>query len=291
MSGTCVAEKVLLAGGGYANTQGTWIWDGAVWSHDVATPPLYRYAGGAALAGTAFLFAGIQQGKHTSELWSLKADASAWTNRTTTPSPPARANFGMVAWQGRLVVFGGATATTLLNDTWTWDGTKWAQAEVATRPAPRYGHRMAVANGKVVLFGGSNGAGLFSDTWTWDGATWTPVNVAGAPSARWMHAMASLGGSLVLFGGQSTTSAVGAGTNDTWTFDGQAWRRAASSVSPPARSNHAMAPINGAVVLFGGNASPSYLADTWTWDGTSWTARASIVAPPPMVDHAMITLP
>jgi hypothetical protein len=32
-----------------------------------------------------------------------------------------------------------------------------------------------------------------------------------------------------------------------------------------------MAPLDGKLVLFGGNDGNDVLSDTWTWDGTAWT--------------------
>ena len=43
---------------------------------------------------------------------------------------------------GELVLSGGATASGLLADTWTWNGTVWTQENV-TGPAARYWSTMA----------------------------------------------------------------------------------------------------------------------------------------------------
>jgi hypothetical protein len=68
----------------------------------------------------------------------------------------------------------------------------------------------------------------------------------------------------------------------TWTWDGKAWAQLAAK-GPPGRSEAVMAPLAGAVVLFGGGqpcdlcpvdggfSSFVPLFDTWTWDGTEWS--------------------
>jgi hypothetical protein len=67
------------------------------------------------------------------------------------------------------------------------------------------------------------------------------------------------------------------------------------SPSPIARVYHSMAydGVSQQIVLFGGNAQPSFdathrwLNDTWLWSGTSWTAAAPPVAPAPRGAAAM----
>jgi hypothetical protein len=99
--------------------------------------------------------------------------------------------------------------------------------------------------------------------------------------------MAGIGGGagVVLFGGYTFNGIF----NDTWSFDGAAWRRA-SGVAPSARSFHAMAALNGSVVLFGGTGTgTSTFGDTWTFDGTAWQQWIGS-GPPAVFRHAMATL-
>jgi N-acetylneuraminic acid mutarotase len=124
----------------------------------------------------------------------------------------------------------------------------------------------------AVLYGGETGTVISSATWTWNGAAWTQLDVTGPP-ARYGGAMASLHGQLVLFGGD------GGGLTsphtylaDTWTWNGTAWTQL-DVTGPPPRAGAMMAPVNGKLVMFGGQSTNEvYLVDTWTWDGTSWTA-------------------
>jgi hypothetical protein len=77
-----------------------------------------------------------------------------------------------------IVMFGGQ-GSTVLGDTWTWDGSSWSQVTPASlSPPPRFGHAMAfdAVRGATILFGPN------SDTWELrrDGAsrvfTWTPLS-------------------------------------------------------------------------------------------------------------------
>jgi hypothetical protein len=99
------------------------------------------------------------------------------------------------------LLFGGLEqdGSTVLNDTWTWDGTSWTQHDVVG-PSGRWSAAAASLDGTVVVFGGvrSNGAAGASeselgDTWTWDGVSWTRHDVVG-PSARDSAAATELDG-------------------------------------------------------------------------------------------------
>ena len=173
---------------------------------------------------------------------------------------------------GTVVLFGGFGASSLLNDTWTWDGTTWTQQHPASSPSIR-GYAAAAydaATGTVVLFGGEHPDGAdFRDTWTWDGTTWTQQQPATSPRARQNAAIADdvATGTVVLFGGFNSRVSPNY-LSDTWTWDGTTWTKQHPAVHPSARDYAAMADdvATGTVVLFGGGASDGgVLGDTWTW--------------------------
>ena len=77
----------------------------------------------------------------------------------------------------RVVLFGGTHlgyVSTLLGDTWEWDGTDWTDATPSRSPSSREGHAMVydVARQRVVLFGGIGAEGRLDDVWEWDGREW-----------------------------------------------------------------------------------------------------------------------
>jgi hypothetical protein len=93
----------------------------------------------------------------------------------------------------------------------------------------------------------------------------------------------------VLFGGIDFSNNT---YGDTWEWDGQTWRARALDAGPPARRAHAMAALNGKIVLFGGRSDSRFFADTWEYDGTQWTERTPASGPNPEARdfHAMATL-
>lgn len=178
-----------------------------------------------------------------------------------------------------IVLFGGSRTTandagepasSLLGDTWTWDGATWRHLDVAGPPT-RSTHRMVWDDRRKVLllFGGSGEEGNLGDLWAWDGTAWTRLDEGTGPSARFATRLAwdAARGELVLYGGRGA----GGDFEDTWIWDGSAWAR--RDVEGPGPLNvHEMAydAKRKSVVLFGGFHSPDQWADLWEWDGEQW---------------------
>ncbi|MCI4321585.1 MAG: PKD domain-containing protein [Thermoplasmata archaeon] len=147
-------------------------------------------------------------------------------------------------------------------------------------------------DGSVLLFGGYDaaGAGWLGDTWTTTGAAWTPLSPVTAPGARSSAAAAfdpALGG-VVVFGG-FLFGAASPYYNDTWLFKLGAWSHLSTAVTPPARSEAAMAydPLLGELVLFGGVDSTSLRNDTWAYGSGGWTQLSLGSSPPRLSGAAM----
>ena len=99
--------------------------------------------------------------------------------------------------RSRTVVFGGYSqaSSSLLGDTWEWDGTDWVQRSPASGPIARSNVQMAFdpAHGVIVLYGGTlstNSTLIGGDTWTWNGTTWTFQQPANSPSPSNNHRFA-----------------------------------------------------------------------------------------------------
>jgi PKD repeat protein len=206
-------------------------------------------------------------------------------NLLAATTPSAREGAAMVNEGGGVLLFGGYSGTTLLNDTWYWNGTTWTPITTAATPAPRANAAIAYTGSRVVLFGGACGlpvattACYLGDTWTWDptAKTWTAVTSANQPSARLgaMLAKDSLG-KLLLFGGRD----VAGYRNDSYTFTGTAWTLR-TGTAPGVRAFGSMATdLSGQVVLFGGyDATAGYLGDTWIWSGSAWRVVSTLAQP------------
>ncbi len=90
---------------------------------------------------------------------SAQSPSPTWTELSPATSPPIREGASMAydAAGVNLVLFGGFNGTSLLGDTWTWNGTTWTKASPATSPTPRSYASMAydLGTSQLVLFGGS----------------------------------------------------------------------------------------------------------------------------------------
>ena len=269
--------RVQLTGGSTVLSADTWEYDGSAWTRGAAAPggPAAReYASAAFDAARArlVLFGGQSGGASLGDTWEY--DGTAWTAGPAAPpamhgrSAPAMAYH---AGRGAIVLYGGATESSKHSDTWEYDGVAWRLAALLQ---PRFQHAMAydTARGVVVLFGGrlDDAGGLLADTWELAGAgAWTPGPAPPlALTARAGHAMAYDAGRArtVLFGGWDGTL-----RDDTWEYDGQAWRARPLSLAPSPRWQHAMAydTPRSAVILFGGWDS-GYRNDTWLLGSGGW---------------------
>ncbi len=219
------------------------------------------------------------------DTWKLQN--GQWTPLSPVTSPPVRSGASMVydAANNNLVLFGGTTGSSDLNDTWIWDGSNWTLANDGTSNSPpgrrfdSQGMAYDTNMPAVVMFGGIDytNAVFFNDTWVWNGTTktWTQMYPVSSPSPRRTVLATDPSGNVMLFGGTGSSGNLA----DTWVWDGTNWNLQSPAASPSARDMHNMAfnPNVGAVVLFAGYGG---LNDVWTWDGTNWT-QTSPSAPTP----------
>ncbi len=219
-----VRDRVVSFGGFNGTYLGdTWIRSAGAWLQiapsPAPTPRADSFMAFDSQRGVMVLFGGqapTQQIRR--DTWEF-AD-STWVQRAIGGPPPNRWIHRMAydSARGVTVMFGGAAASSLLADTWEWDGTAWTE-NTAAGPPKRYGHAMAydTDHARTVLFGGQSafpfGQGVLGDTWTYDGTSWTELPIPG-PSARSFVKMVydSNRKRLVLFGGWDGTQMV----DDTW---------------------------------------------------------------------------
>jgi hypothetical protein len=214
---------------------------------------------------------------------------AAWSQLSPSSSPSDR--YGTISAYdpatGQLVMFGGNSGSTDLDDTWIWNGSNWTAAAPATAPPAREFASMAYDPTKkeLLLFGGNGSSGYLDDTWAWNGSNWVKESPAQSPPARELSSMTFDPGTdqLILFGGYN-----GANLNDTWSFTGGNWVHLSPAESPPVRSGASVAfdPGTGQFVLFGGYGASGPLADTWKWNGTTWTELNPATSPPARSDAA-----
>lgn len=193
-----------------------------------------------------------------------------------------------------VIMFGGLSATTYNQDTWTLTKHNWTEVvsnagcTSTTCPSVRAGAMIAyyAPLHAVLLFGGFFAVlgfvAAFNDTWLFYGGAWHNVTATAgaAPAPRYLAAMSwdPLDNDVVLFGG---ALASGTTVDDTWVFNGT-WHNVTSTVKslstagyPTARAGMAIsASPSGYLLMFGGE-SPS---GTVLWDNPT-----SGCSPMPMV--------
>ncbi len=217
------------------------------------------------------------------ETWQW--DGTNWEKLSPADHPSAREKFVMTYDESRdrIVLFGGATATSVFDDTWEWDGTNWQLMNPAHKPPARCCSAMAYdsSSKKVILYGGwdSQQNTFMSDVWLWDGKDWTQM-----PS----NAPLMSGHSLVDFPPKSEVISIQTSSGGTWAWDGKKFNDLEID-SPPSRTDVRAAydNQNGRIILFGGIKDKTFLNDTWIFDGTSWFELQLPVAPSLRFGHVM----
>jgi hypothetical protein len=153
-------------------------------------------------------------GQPLGDTWLWNSGAG-WINVTATAQGPSARYGHAMAYdpvRGVVILVGGRTSSTSLNDVWEWDGAqeRWRQANpTGPVPSPRAFAALSAfdsATGGVLLFGGTtDGTALLNDSWIWNGSQWTQALAsAPAPAPRQMTALVYSPSSrrLMLYGGR-----------------------------------------------------------------------------------------
>ena len=164
---------------------------------------------------------------------------------------------------------------------WGWDGREW---RVVTSGGPEARSLGAVAydpdRNVLVMYGGTTQQLVFDDTWEWNGVSWSKKDVQG-PGLRHHASMVydPERKEMVMYGGnlQATESTQSNITFpvDTWTWNGQAWKQAATK-GLGTRYHYAMTydAVRKMTLIFGGATNRGNMNDTWGWNGTAWSEYA-----------------
>ena len=190
--------------------------------------------------------------------------------------PPGRRDAAMAfdAARGVTVLFGGASASAQLGDTWTWDGNAWAKREPGSAPAARDSAAITYdsARAEVLLFGGRVGQSLGADTWTWSGRDWTRRQPAHAPPARAGALLAyyPASGAAILFGGVG----IGGELADTWEWSGNDWLALPAAGRPELSSPGAAMAYDARQARLLASGAASGRAVGWSFIAGRWSAIA-----------------
>ncbi len=224
---------------------------------------------------------------------ALLANANAQTQNwdlvsPTGNAPVARRSHRMVydSTHGRMVLFGGGSASGYLNDIWEFDvATKtWTNVTPSSGPTPVPRGWPAMAHdpvrNKILMYGGAAASGQVGDTWEWDtgNRSWTfkPADSLGNRVGSGM-AFDPNRNQIVLFSGRHIFNR---GHQSTYAWDGNNWVDISPLNSPSGRAFHMMATDMAAlrIVLFGG-WNGGQLQDTWEWNGNTWTEIITPIKP------------
>lgn len=162
------------------------------------------------------------------ETWAYDVDANAWEHMDPAERPTAR-NYSAMAYDtgsDRVILFGGASASGALGDTWAYDydSDAWTELSPSISPPGRtYSGMVYDPEGdRMVLFGGSTDSetAFLGDVWEYDADAnvWSDVSPPDGPGARAWHAMAydAESGLIVIFGGGGSRDGY---TAETWLLD------------------------------------------------------------------------
>ncbi|MBL8724985.1 MAG: hypothetical protein JNK49_13125 [Planctomycetes bacterium] len=204
-------------------------------------------------------------------LWGFRQ--GGWALRRTPNLPPPRKGhaFGFDPVRGVALLFGGASQyyalrTTVLDDTWQYDGVDWRQLQPNTRPAFQTGGWLVhdPANGSMLLCGGTAWFGGLRDYW-FDGTDWQV-----APPSPFLGHLSSVASDplrqrIVVLLDRTTPSRV-------FEFDGTAWTTAGPGPQPHAagRAIHFDHTLGSIVAQGDSGTTPPY-SIRQQWLGGSWS--------------------
>lgn len=241
------------------------------------------------------------------DLWTYDLAGQGWTaSNAAGPAPRFGSAVAVSADGSGAYLFGGQSAE-FFNDLWWLDfeSGAWTLLDDGSgvAPTPRYGLGGALDdNGRFIVSHGFTFEGRFDDTWAFDPATGAWEDISPAPEQRplrrCLHEVVKSPASnrIVLYAGCSS----GYGPcpqGDTWEFDPEnvRWTDLTPALSPPPRSNPAMATDGDAFLLVGGLTESGPASDVWTgvYDGSAfvWTADSSASGViPPRSSHDLATI-
>lgn len=314
--------SILVFGGGRREYKGssevevvnneTWLWNGTVWAQKTpAHPnPSPKARMGALLAtlpnGNVLLHGGFSTEVEFDDTWLWETKNGSWVDITSSSGdvPPKRGGAGkmLTTAKGTVLMFGGLSGGTFLNDTWEWTSTSgWTKLQPAASPEARSDFAFSRVPGSddLLLFGGLKADGVFRDAWTWNGTTWTQKTFSGTlPQGRAYAGMTIHGDTLLLFGG-ATSKKAGPGIKPSTTLDGawilnlttSTWKQ--STKKQPTRRYYTPIVATGAneLLVFGGiDGYSNVYGDTWKWDGSTWIDMDPETGPQKRLHHAMARL-
>jgi len=243
------------------------------------------------------------------DIWALSLNgAPTWTQIPTSgPAPAPRYGHSAVydPIRDRMIVFGGYSGRSLLNDTWELDLSAtqpmWARLAISGAiPAVRdFASAIFDPTGdQLILFGGNASlagelAHPVGDTWTLSLAgtpQWTQLSLA-TPGPRESAASCydSIRHQMVVVGGIGPSGP----SLNIWALQlggAYSWSQVLpSGAIPVGRHSHVVAydPASDNFVMFGGSSGNVVRSDTWSLNRSGTPGWTGMAAPPPRMGHSV----
>jgi hypothetical protein len=285
---------VFLYGGTYPNGYytDTWEWTNGKWEQiPSAQTPNFRGLGHLVYStgeNTMLLF-GNDITSNRLQIWEWMDHQWVFTNESDQV-PRAWYFYGYAYDESieRLVLTGGYSEGSRVEDVWEWDGTAWHHIPQsspwpplrlgALSPALTYNPDFE----RVVLLTSYNGQ---LELWYWDGVIWEkqefgpprPPNTSSTTIAYDPDRNV-----VVMYGAYNR--------NDTWEWDGVQWHEMNPPNQPESQTSHSLIwdGHSRRIMLFGGMRGSSSLGNTCFYDGSDWVCHPpDPFYPRPASGHAM----
>jgi hypothetical protein len=202
---------------------------------------------------------------------------------TSAGAPPAGAwysSFGFDELRHQAILVVGASNTSLVSQTWSWDGSAWTQLHPATNP-PYLGTALMAydrARGELVLatYTDNPNNNNFASTWAWNGTNWVRKPITGD------HLPYNVNPGQSVYDAVHQQVQVVLQFQQTWAWDGTAWSLLHPATSPSDRILPAAAfdELHQKVVLFGGGVgfAPFLGSDTWVYTDPQQPVQITVPA-------------
>ena len=261
-------------------------------------PPSARYAHTAIrdpVRDRMLVFGGRDAGGQVNDVSALSIDGpTQWMPFAAAGTPPSARTFHSAIYdpvRDRMIVFGGLSGATRLNDTWTLSlstGPTWQPLiPTGAPPGVRRGHSAIYdpVRDRMVIFGGSD-QDYQNDVWTLSlgqNPTWLRLTPGGGPpDVRSSHTAVydPIRERMIVFGGLNRLGAM----NDVWALSlsgGPVWTRLVpTGAAPSARYAHTAVydPVRDRMVVSAGaDDHGAALGDSWSLalgDAPAWSVLA-----------------
>jgi hypothetical protein len=278
-----VRSRAVLFGGfggwigsGFMSHNDTWEWDGRDWQEmKPGHSPSPRIDASMAYDekhGVMVLFGGEDKSESymLDDTWLW--DGKDWTAVYPENMPSARRGAQMFfdGETGKLILSGGFSWTNSdiskndktpnpSGDTWTWDGENWQFVSSMDQP-------ITVTNSTVTYDPVRKRAVVLDITrmLVWEAGSWKTASPTGFPQNRFGSALAinPKDGKILFFGGLAD----GKQFNDTWSLDGNTWKKLNPDLAPSPRDGHMMFfdPTRRSFIVYGGESLYA-LDDMWEY--------------------------